>query len=85
MLTTILISVLIIIIGILGYGTYNLVKKNEYYEDFVTKQSEAIDACNRRLKEVDDKGIFYADDEIGWFFQEVKNIQEAINEFRLKS
>lgn len=85
MLTTILISVLIIIIGVLGFGAYNLIKKNEYYEDFVTKQSEAIDACDKRLKEIDDKGIFYADDEIGWFFQEVKNIQEAINEFRLKS
>jgi hypothetical protein len=85
MLTTILISILIIIIGILGYGTYNLIKKNEYYEDFVEKQSEAIGACDKRLKEVDEKGIFHADDEIGWFFQEIKNIQEAINEFRLKS
>jgi len=84
MLTNIFISILIIIIGILGYGVYNLIKKNEYYEDFVEKQSEAISACDKRLKEIDDRGIFYADDEIGWFFQEVKNIQEAINEFRLK-
>jgi hypothetical protein len=81
----IIISILVVIIGILGYGTYNLTQKNEYYEDFVAKQSEAIDVCDRRLKEIDEKGIFYADDEIGWFFQEVKNIQEAINEFRLKS
>ena len=55
MLTNIFISVLIIIVGILGYGIYNLIKKNEYYEDFVTKQSEAIDACNKRLKDIDDK------------------------------
>jgi len=33
---------------------------------------------------VDDKGIFYSDDEIGWFFKEVKKIQEALNEFTLK-
>ena len=26
----------------------------------------------------------YADDEIGWFFSEVKKIQEALNEFRLR-
>ena len=32
----------------------------------------------------DDKGLFIADDEIGWFFQEVKKIQEALNEFRLR-
>ena len=62
----------------------NLIKKNEILEDFIAKQSEAIQACDRRLKEIDDKGIFYADDEIGWFFQEVQKIQEALNEFTLK-
>ena len=62
----------------------NLVKKNETLEDFIAKQSEAIQACDRRLKEIDDKGIFYADDQIGWFFKEVQKIQEALNEFTLK-
>ena len=28
--------------------------------------------------------FFIADDEIGWFFTEVKKIQEALNEFRLR-
>ena len=62
----------------------NLLKKNEMLEDFIAKQSEAIQACDRRLKEIDDKNIFYADDEIGWFFEELKKIQEALNEFTLK-
>ena len=62
----------------------NLVKKNETLEDFISKQSEAIIICDQRLKEVDHKGIFYADDEIGWFFKEVQKIQEALNEFTLK-
>ena len=62
----------------------NLVKKNETLEDFVSKQSEAITACDRRLKEIDDKGMFYADDQIGFFFKEVQKIQEALNEFTLK-
>ena len=62
----------------------NLIKKNEALEDFITKQSEAIDTCDQRLKDIDNKGIFYADDEIGWFFGEVKKIQEALNEFTLK-
>jgi hypothetical protein len=53
-------------------------------EDFISKQSEAIAACDARLKNIDDKGIFYSDDEIGWFFKEIKKIQEALNEFRLK-
>jgi hypothetical protein len=62
----------------------NLITKNEQLEDFITKQSEAITACDKRLKEIDDKGIFYADDQIGFFFKEVQKIQEALNEFTLK-
>ena len=69
----------------------NLTIKNEKqediikeYEDFIIKQSEAINACDQRLKQIDNKGIFYADDEIGWFFKEVQKIQEALNEFTLK-
>jgi hypothetical protein len=62
----------------------NLIKKNEAMEDFINKQSEAIAACDTRLKEVDQKGVFYADDEIGWFFGEIKKIQDALNEFRMK-
>ena len=63
---------------------WNLMKKNEILEDFITKQSEAIDYCDRRLKTIDDKGSFIADDEVGWFFEKVKEIQEALNEFRLR-
>ena len=62
----------------------NLIKKNETLEDFIAKQSEAIIACDQRLKEIDDKGIFYSDDEIGWFFKELQKLQEALNEFTLK-
>jgi len=62
----------------------NLILRNEKLEDFIFKQSEAIQACDKRLKEVDDKGIFYADDQIGFFFKEVQKIQEALNEFTLK-
>ena len=39
---------------------------------------------DKRLKEIDDKGMFYADDQIGFFFKEVQKIQEALNEFTLK-
>ena len=62
----------------------NLIIKNETLEDFISKQSEAIEACDKRLKQLDDKGMFYADDQIGFFFKEVQKIQEALNEFTLK-
>jgi len=62
----------------------NLLKQTERLEDFITKQSEAITACDVRLKQLDQKGSFVADDEIGFFFKEVEKIQEALNEFTLK-
>lgn len=62
----------------------NLIVKNERLEDFISTQSEAIEACGKRLKEIDEKGWFESDDQIGFFFKEVKKIQEALNEFTLK-
>ena len=80
----ILVILLTLSISISFVAIRNLIKKNEAMEDFINKQSEAIAACDARLKNIDDKGIFYSDDEIGWFFKEIKKIQEALNEFRLK-
>ena len=62
----------------------NLIEQTERLEDFITKQSEAIVACGNRLKDLDQKGTFHADDEIGFFFKSVEEIQEALNEFTLK-
>ena len=75
----ILIILLTLSISISFVAIRNLIKKNEAMEDFINKQSDAIAACDTRLKQIDQKGVFYADDEIGWFFEEVKKIQEALN------
>ena len=65
---TIATIVLTIITTILFFALYNLLRKNEKLEDFIAKQSDAINECDVRLKQIDTKGIFYSDDEIGWFF-----------------
>ena len=83
-LSIILLVLLAIVITSSFFMIKNLIYKNETLEDFISKQSEAIQACDQRLKEIDDKCIFYADDQIGWFFKEVQKIQEALNEFTLK-
>ena len=81
----ILLSILLtLVITISFFIIRNLILKNEKLEDFISKQSEAIQSCDQRLKQIDDKGIFYSDDEIGWFFKEVQKIQDALNEFTLK-
>ena len=83
--------ILAVVITASAFIIRNLFKQTERledirkeYEDFISKQSEAITACDKRLKEIDDKGMFYADDQIGFFFKEVQKIQEALNEFTLK-
>ena len=83
--------ILAVVVTVSFFIIRNLILKNEKledikteYEDFISKQSEAIQACDQRLKQIDDKGVFYADDQIGWFFKEVQKIQEALNEFTLK-
>ena len=80
----ILVILLTLSVSISFVAIRNLIKKNEAMEDFINKQSEAIAACDTRLKQIDQKGVFYADDEIGWFFEEVKKIQDALNEFRMR-
>ena len=80
----ILVILLTLSVSISFVAIRNLIKKNEAMEDFINKQSDAIAACDARLKQIDQKGVFYADDEIGWFFEEVKKIQDALNEFRMK-
>ena len=80
---TIATIILTIITTILGFALFNLLKKNETLEDFISKQSDAINECGVRLNQIDTRGTFSSDDEIGFFFTEVKKIQEALNEFTL--
>tara|TARA_Y100001963_G_C6497386_1_gene316284 strand:- start:147 stop:416 length:270 start_codon:yes stop_codon:yes gene_type:complete len=89
MITLSIITTVVVIVSF--FIIRNLILRNEKledmvkeYEDFIIKQSEAINTCDQRLKKVDDKGMFKSDDEIGWMFEEIKKIQEALNEFTLK-
>jgi hypothetical protein len=86
----ILITFLIIAVIILGYTTYNLLRKNEKQEDvlaayllYMDNLSKIIEHSSERLKKIDTKGTFESDDEIGWFFEQIKVIQERLNNFKL--
>ena len=86
----ILITLLIIAVTTLGYTTYNLLRKNEKQEDvlaayllYMDNLSKIIEHSSDRLKKIDSKGTFESDDEIGWFFEQIKVIQERLNNFKL--
>ena len=88
--TIILINVGILIFGVIFYIIWNLMRKNEKLEDALIKRDKYIDdmsiimsESNRKIKEIDSKQIFESDDEIGWFFKGIKEIQELINEYNI--
>lgn len=80
----VLVGVLTLTVGIMFYAIKNLLSKNERLEDFLITQSEIIEASNNRLEEIDERGIFRSDDEIGWFFEQVLALQKALDNFRLR-
>ena len=85
------ICVLSVLVIIFGFTTFNLLRKNEKAEDIVVgyldyldKISRVIEISDEKVKKIDIKGSFKSDDEIGFFFEQIKNIQEVLNDFKLK-
>lgn len=75
---------------ILGYTTFNLLKKYEKEEDIILSQDtfiqyiqQELDKTQKRLDEIDQKETFKSDDEIGWFFEEIKKLQNNLSRFRI--
>ena len=69
----------------------NLLRKLEAYEDAVelqtsllTKINNTILESNRSIQELDAKGSFQSDDEVGFFFEGLKNIQSELNRYTLE-
>jgi hypothetical protein len=92
MILEIIIGVLGVLVVILGYTTFNLLRKNEKAEDIIISQSQFIDQfqsqleiSQKRLSEIDEKGTFKGDDEIGWFFNEIKQLQNNLLRFKSNS
>jgi len=84
-------TILSVLVVILGFTTFNLLMKNEQAEDiimsqdtFISKFMDTVNKADAKLKQIDHKGSFESDDEIGFFFKEVKNIQATLNEFNNK-
>lgn len=79
------------VFSIAGYVIYNLYQKNVKLEQIVEDQQKVMQSIemvildsDRALKEVDKLGAFKSDDEIGFFFQTVKHIQEVLNQYTSK-
>ena len=93
---TVILSLMVVI---LGYTTFNLLRKLEKQEDaignqatilasylsYLNKISDIIEFSDKKLKEIDHKGSFKSDDEVGFFFEEIKQIQDTLHQFKVKN
>jgi hypothetical protein len=89
---TFIVIILVLAVVVLGFTTFNLLKKNEKQEDilasyltYLNKISDIIDMSDKKIHEIDVKGSFESDDEIGFFFTNIKMIQDVLNQFRIKN
>jgi|TARA_B100000035_G_scaffold279044_1_gene258410 formate-dependent nitrite reductase cytochrome c552 subunit len=73
-----------IILGIisltLSYVVFNLTRKVERLETWVEDYAQRIQDTKQVLDELDNKGTFQADDEIGVVFTAIKEAVDEINE-----
>lgn len=87
---SIIITILIFLIIIALFIIWNLYNKVYSQEviiesqiDYLRKISYLIQESKMYIDKLDEKGIFRADDEVGVFFNFMKEIQDGINNYRL--
>ena len=90
MIETVVISVLGVLVVVLGFTTFNLLRKNEKQEDilagyitYLDQLSRIIEISDEKLKKIDERGIFKSDDEIGFMYEQIKELQRILSNFRV--
>ncbi len=85
-----LVVILVILVLVFGYTTWNLHRKVtkqediiEYQVGYLRKVAYLISESKIYVEQLDEKGTFRSDDEVGVFFNFMKEIQETINAYRL--
>ena len=64
----------------LGWTTFNLTRKVERLETWIEDYAQRVQDTQQVLDELDNKGTFGADDEIGVVFQSIKETITELNE-----
>ena len=86
-----LVIILSLLVVVLGYTTFNLLKKNEKAEDAIISYQEYINGLgstvefiNKRIEEIDSRGTFKSDDEVGFFFDRLKMLNDMLRPYNIK-
>ena len=73
---TITLGIITIFFGVVTF--YALRRINEY-ENIILNISNTIESIKLQLKVIDDKGTFESDDEVGFFFTEIKQLGQELD------
>ena len=76
-LLTIILSIILTFLIILLY--YALKRINQY-ENYLIQFQQIISFSTEKMKQVDSSGHYESDDETGFFFEQLKQIQTSLNE-----
>ena len=77
LIITIFLGITTLFLGVLFF--YALKRINNY-ENIILKVNETIEFINRQLKIIDNNGQFEADDEVGFFFEEMKQLGQELEQ-----
>ena len=85
------IIILSVLVVVLGYTTFNLLRKNEKaedaiisYQDYINGLGSTIEFINKRIEEIDSRGTFKSDDEVGFFFERLKMLNDMLKPYNIK-
>ena len=80
MLHTIITILLGVITSFLGVVVFYALKRINTYEEIILNFNNTIDLIKHQLKLIDEKGTFESDDEVGFFFEEIKQLGNQLGE-----
>ena len=80
MLHTTITILLGVIASFLGVVAFYALKRINAYENIILNFNNTIDLIKHQLKLIDQKGTFESDDEVGFFFEEIKQLGNQLGE-----
>ena len=76
----IVLGIFVVISLVEGYAIWNLMVKQEKLEDWTERYIGKIGEVNRNIDEIDYKGYFEVDDEVGQVFKQIKQEVNSLEE-----
>ena len=69
-----------LVVIFLSVVVFYALKRINQYEELLIEFQQIVQFSSDKLKQVDSKGTFESDDDVGFFFQEIQNIQKLLND-----